>query len=48
MRAEFPCPAVDAIAVPRYLAQTYWWAYVHPRAVKLFERELVPCSAAFG
>ena len=26
-------------AVPRYLAQTYWWAYVHPNAVKLFERQ---------
>lgn len=31
MRAE--------IAVPRYLAQTYWWAYVHPNAVRLFERQ---------
>lgn len=29
----------DAIAVPGYLARTYWWAYVHPRAVKLFERQ---------
>jgi ubiquinone/menaquinone biosynthesis C-methylase UbiE len=27
------------IAVPRYLAQTYWWAYVHPRAVRFFERQ---------
>jgi len=25
--------------VPRYLAQTYWWAYVHPRAVRVFERQ---------
>jgi len=31
MRAE--------IDVPRYLAQTYWWAYVHPNAVRLFERQ---------
>jgi len=29
----------DAIAVPGYLARTYWWAYVHPRAVRLFERQ---------
>lgn len=29
----------DAIKVPRYLQQTYWWAYVHPRAVSLFERQ---------
>ena len=27
------------IAVPRYLAETYWWAYVHPRAVQVFERQ---------
>jgi ubiquinone/menaquinone biosynthesis C-methylase UbiE len=25
--------------VPNYLARTYWWAYVHPRAVYLFERQ---------
>jgi ubiquinone/menaquinone biosynthesis C-methylase UbiE len=30
---------VNPIAVPRYLDQTYWWAYVHPNAVKLFERQ---------
>lgn len=30
---------IDAPAVPAYLAQTYWWAYVHPRAVRLFERQ---------
>ena len=28
-----------AAAVPAYLNETYWWAYVHPRAVKLFERQ---------
>jgi ubiquinone/menaquinone biosynthesis C-methylase UbiE len=26
-------------AVPQYLAETYWWAYLHPRAVHLFERQ---------
>lgn len=26
-------------AVPSYLAKTYWWAYVHPRAVRVFERQ---------
>jgi ubiquinone/menaquinone biosynthesis C-methylase UbiE len=31
MRAE--------LAVPPYLAETYWWAYVHPSAVRLFERQ---------
>jgi len=27
------------LAVPGYLERTYWWAYVHPRAVRLFERQ---------
>lgn len=25
--------------VPRYLESTYWWAYVHPHAVRVFERQ---------
>jgi ubiquinone/menaquinone biosynthesis C-methylase UbiE len=29
----------QAAAIPQYLHDTYWWAYVHPRAVKLFERQ---------
>src|SRR6478735_1527743 len=28
-----------AAGVPGYLADTYWWAYVHPRAIHLFERQ---------
>ena len=28
-----------SVAVPSYLADTYWWAYVHPGAVRLFERQ---------
>lgn len=27
--------------VPLYLSETYWWAYVHPRAIHLFERQWV-------
>lgn len=26
-------------AVPAYLQDTYWWAYLHPRAVRVFERQ---------
>ena len=29
----------DSVAIPTYLTDLYWWAYVHPRAVKLFERK---------
>ena len=25
--------------IPAYLHETYWWAYVHPKAVRLFERQ---------
>ena len=27
------------VPVPRYLEQTYWWAYLHPRGVRFFERQ---------
>lgn len=27
------------LAIPAYLQQTYWWAYIHPNAVSLFERQ---------
>lgn len=27
------------VGVPAYLAETYWWAYVHPGAVRVFERQ---------
>lgn len=26
-------------ALPAYLQETYWWAYLHPRAVRIFERQ---------
>ncbi|OGA21977.1 MAG: methyltransferase [Betaproteobacteria bacterium RIFCSPLOWO2_02_FULL_67_26] len=28
-----------AVPLPRYLEQTYWWAYLHPQGVRLFERQ---------
>jgi len=39
MRPEVPCFAREAIAVPAYLTRAYWWAYVHPHAVRVFERQ---------
>jgi len=39
-----PC----APAIPRYLEQVYWWAYVHPNAVQLFEREWLVNTILFG
>ena len=34
--------------IPRYLEQVYWWAYVHPNAVQLFEREWLVNLILFG
>ena len=36
--AILPLNAAE-IQVPRYLLTHYWWAYIHPNAVKLFERQ---------
>jgi ubiquinone/menaquinone biosynthesis C-methylase UbiE len=30
---------MEPVAVPRCLARWYWWAYVHPKAVRFFERQ---------
>lgn len=27
------------LEVPKYLQETYWWAYVHPTSVHIFERQ---------
>ena len=39
MTAERNVPVSEGVAVPAYLAEVYWWAYMHPRAVKVFERK---------
>jgi ubiquinone/menaquinone biosynthesis C-methylase UbiE len=31
--------AFAPVPIPEYLEQTYWWAYVHPNAVRVFERQ---------
>ena len=35
-------------AIPNYLRQAYWWAYIHPTAVWLFEREWLVNLILFG
>lgn len=32
-------PTFASAPIPDYLQETYWWAYLHPNAVKLFERQ---------
>ncbi|RZI42141.1 class I SAM-dependent methyltransferase [Herbaspirillum sp. HC18] len=36
------------ITVPAYLQKIYWWAYVHPNAIKVFEREWLVNLILFG
>lgn len=36
------------VTVPAYLQKIYWWAYVHPNAVRLFEREWLVNLILFG
>jgi ubiquinone/menaquinone biosynthesis C-methylase UbiE len=46
-------PLVDAEAsglpgIPDYLTETYWWAYIHPRAVRFFDRMIAVDVILFG
>jgi ubiquinone/menaquinone biosynthesis C-methylase UbiE len=40
--------AVEAVAVPWYLHQVYWWAYVDPRAISVFERQWLVNAILWG
>ena len=46
--APWPAPLADTPPVPGYLTQDYWWAYVHPRAVAVFERAWLVNLILFG
>jgi SAM-dependent methyltransferase len=37
-----------AAAIPAYLSDTYWWAYVHPNAVSIFERQWLVNAILWG
>jgi ubiquinone/menaquinone biosynthesis C-methylase UbiE len=42
-------PAGAAVAaIPAYLEQVYWWAYIHPRGVRLFEQQWLTNLILFG
>ncbi|MBL8317860.1 MAG: hypothetical protein JNJ42_05615 [Burkholderiaceae bacterium] len=38
----------DALPIRRHLEQLYWWAHVHPNAMRLFEREWLVNAILFG
>jgi len=37
-----------SLPIPHYLERLYWWAYVHPKAVHVFEREWLVNAILFG
>jgi ubiquinone/menaquinone biosynthesis C-methylase UbiE len=37
-RAEAGLSSVEDVGIPDYLRHHYWWAYIHPRGVKFFDR----------
>ncbi len=39
MKMEAGTAVRKTTEVPVYLSETYWWAYVHPRAIHIFERQ---------
>lgn len=41
-------PLTEVLPVPDYLSSVYWWAYVHPKAVNIFEREWLVNLILFG
>lgn len=43
-----PPGEADVPPIPDYLEQAYWWAYVRPNAVKLFERQWLANAILFG
>ncbi len=43
-----PFVANEQVTVPAYLQNVYWWAYVHPNAVKVFERDWLVNLILFG
>ncbi|MFP4004577.1 MAG: rhodoquinone biosynthesis methyltransferase RquA [Alphaproteobacteria bacterium] len=34
-----PAEACTPVSEPDYLRRVYWWAYLHPRAIRVFERQ---------
>lgn len=36
------------VSVPNYLEETYWWAYLHPKGVRFFERQWIVNTILWG
>jgi hypothetical protein len=40
--------AETSSVIPGYLQNTYWWAYIHPRGVRVFERQWLVSLILWG
>lgn len=46
---DLPAPSsCSGLPIPPYLEKTYWWAYIHPKAVRIFERAWLVNLILFG
>lgn len=45
---EIPGAVRGAPAIPDYLHEHYWWAYVHPNALRVFERQWLVNAILWG
>jgi ubiquinone/menaquinone biosynthesis C-methylase UbiE len=45
---EIAAVETPVAAIPEYLHETYWWAYVHPNAVRFFERQWLVNAILWG
>lgn len=43
-----PVSEKESASIPAYLQDTYWWAYLHPRAVRFWEHEWLVNAILWG
>ena len=48
VRRPADSPPLFPLPIPKYMEQVYWWAYIHPRSVRLFEHEFLINAILFG
>jgi ubiquinone/menaquinone biosynthesis C-methylase UbiE len=48
IRIDADVALAERAHIPRYLQDTYWWAYVHPNAVSIFERQWLVNAILWG
>lgn len=41
-------PQLSSRTIPEYLQRYYWWAYIHPNAVRVFERQWLVNAILWG